>query len=198
MPHATALTRRQWQRLAAATLALPFLNACASSNPLDGLRGYTLSQARLNELVARQFPYTRSLSGLADVTLLSPLVGLLPASNRLSTAFGVRLTERLAGYAFSGGMDLDYALRFDEREGAIRMADARVNRLHIDQLPRAQQQLMAQYAPRVAELLLADLVIYRFPAEQLALARNLGWAVNALRVQPDGLHIDLGPLGARR
>ena len=28
------------------------------------------------------------------------------------------------------------------------------------------------------------------------MARNLGWAVNALRVLPEGLRIELGPKGA--
>lgn len=201
MTPARALTRRHCHRwLAAAGLGawLAPISGCANAaTGLDALRSYTLSQPQLNALLAQQFPYTRSFSGLADLTLQSPVLRLLPDSNRLGTAFGLVVTERLMGTRYSGGLDLDYGLRFDAGQGAIRMVDARVNRLDIDQLPRAQQQLVSQWAPLMAQHLLADLVIYRFPASQLALARNLGWAVNALRVQPNGLHIALGPQGLR-
>lgn len=37
----------------------------------------------------------------------------------------------------------------------------------------------------------------RLPAEQMALARNLGWGNAALRVLPQGLRIDMGPAGLR-
>ena len=193
------LNRRHCHRLlgAAALITLfPGLSACAAGR--GGMPGYTVSQQRLNELLARQFPVTRNLlGGLADLTLSSPRLGLLPASNRVSTMFDLGLTERLAGSRYSGGMDLDYGLRLDLQEGAVRMADVRVNRLTIDQLPRAQQQLVSQYAPDIAGRLLSDMVLYRLPAEQLALARNMGWGAAALRVLPDGLRIDMGPAGTR-
>ena len=192
------MNRRHCHRLlgvAALITLFPGLSACAAGS---GMPGYTVSQQRLNELLARQFPVTRNLlGGLADLTLSSPRLGLLPASNRVSTMFDLGLTERLAGSRYSGGMDLDYGLRLDLQEGAVRMADVRVNRLTIDQLPRTQQQLVSQYAPDIAGRLLSDMVLYRLPAEQLALARNMGWGAAALRVLPDGLRIDMGPAGTR-
>ena len=45
--------------------------------------------------------------------------------------------------------------------------------------------------------LLDDLVLYRVPADQLALARNLGLAPGAPRVTPEGLRVDLLPQGLR-
>ncbi len=195
----TTLNRRHCHQLlgAAALGALfPGLTACAAGG--GAMPGYTVSQQRLNELVARSFPVTRPLvGGLADLTLSSPRLGLLPASNRIATAFDLGLAERIAGTRYSGGIDLDYGLRFDMQEGAVRMADVRVNRLAIDQLPRAQQQLVSRYAPGIAEQLLQNMVLYRLPAEQMALARNLGWTGAALRVLPEGLRIDMGPGGVR-
>ena len=179
---------------AALTALFPGLSACAAGG---GMPGYTVSQQRLNELLARQFPVTRNFAGLADLTLASPRLGLLPAANRIATALDLVLTERIAGSRYSGGMDLDYGLRMDLQEGAVRMTDVRVNRLAIDQLPRAQQQLMSQYAPDIAGRLLSDMVLYRLPSEQLALARNMGWGAAALRVLPEGLRIDMAPAGTR-
>lgn len=197
-PAPAAFTRRRCHALGAAFLIIglaPGLGACAAGN--GGVRTQLLTQQRLNELLAGQFPYTRSLGGLAELSLRSPRLGLLPASNRLTTACDLVLSENIARTRYSGGMDLDYGLRFDAQAGAIRMADVRVNQLRIDQVPRAQQQLISQYAPRIAEQLLADLVIYRFPPEQLELARNLGLAVGALQVTREGLSIEMLPQGLR-
>ena len=60
--------RRACHRLLGAALlsaALPGLLSCAGGAPT----GYTLPLARLHELLARRFPVTRSLAGLADLTL---------------------------------------------------------------------------------------------------------------------------------
>jgi len=184
------------RRLAAGALLaalLPALAACAA----DGGRTFLLPRRRLDELLARQFPYTRGFGGLAELTLRAPRLTLLPASNRLATAFELEVAERLTGRHATGALDLDYALRFDPAQGAIRMADVRVNRLELDQLPPAQRQLVSRYAPRLVEQLLADLVIHRFPPEQLATARDLGLEVAALRVLPEGLQVELAPPGAR-
>ena len=185
------LSRRRCARLGGAALLsalLPALSACASGGP--GPLGHTVSQQRLNQLLAAAFPVTRSFAGLAELTLQSPRLGLLPASNRVSTAFDLVLSERIAGTRYTGGMDLDSGLRFDLAEGTVRMADVKVNRLTVDQLPPAQQRLVSQYAPGIAEQLLQNMVLYRLPAEQMALARNLGWTGAALRVLPGGLLIE--------
>ena len=189
-------TRRHCQRLVAAGVLaalLPTLGACASHRPGEGARSQLLTAQRLQELLARQFPYTRRFSGLAELTLRDPRLSLLPASNRLATTLELELAEHLSGQRFRGELDLDYGLRFDAREGAVRMADVRVNRLDIDALPRVQQPLVSRLAPRLIEQLLAGQVLYRLPPEQLALARNLGLGVDALRVLPEGLRIELRP-----
>ncbi len=198
---ASPITRRHCQRLlAGAALAtlLPPLGACAAGgNAVNALRTITLSQAKLNELVATRFPYKRDFSGLADLSLQSPRLRLLPQTNRLGTALDLVVSERLTGSRYTGGMDLDYGLRFDDREGAIRMADVKVNRVDVDQVPPAQRQLLTQYGPRAAETLLSNMVLYRIPEDYLGMARNLGWVVSALKVLPEGLRIELGPQGAR-
>lgn len=201
MAHAfPALTRRHCHRLlGAAALGglLPALGACAAGSG-GGAPGYTVSRQRLNEWLARSFPVTRGLlGGLAELTLASPRLNLLPASNRIATALDLVLVERLSGTRHTGGLDLDCGLRLDLPEGVVRMADVQVNRLSIDRLPPAQQALVSQVAPGIAEQLLQNLVLYRVPAEQLALARNLGWTHTALRVLPDGLRIEPGPEVAR-
>ena len=199
-PAAVSLTRRRVQRLLGGALVavglpalMPGLTACAAT-PGAGARGMTLSEARLNELLTRQFPYTRSLSGLAELSLVSPRLSLLPASNRLATAFDLVLTERLAGGRYTGAIELDSALQLDLQQGAVRLSAVRVQRLGLDQLPPAAQTLLARHAPPVVEQLLQGLVIYRLPPERLATLRAAGrGAPPQLRVQPDGLRLELAP-----
>lgn len=155
--------------------------------------GYTVPQAQLQSWLAQRFPVTRKLAGgLATLSLQSPRLSLLPASNRIATVLDMALAEALSGASVSGGMDLDYALQFDMADGAVRMQDVRVNRLTIDQLPPAQQALLSQYAPAIAGELLSGMALHHVAPNHLAMARSLGVGSVRLQVQPGGLRIELG------
>ena len=190
------LRRRRLLQALLATGVPGLLAACGGLPP--GLGDQVLSEQRLAQLLAQGFPYVRAFGGLVELTMLNPRLRLLPQENRFGTALDLGVAERVTGRRFSGGMDMDYGLRFDAGEGAIRLTDVRVNRLDIDQLPVSSRPLVAQYAPRLAELLLADFVLYRIPEQRLALARQLGVGVSALRVLPDGLRIEMAPQGRAR
>lgn len=190
------LSRRRathWIALVATGVCAPHLTACASDGL--GIRSYSIGQAQLAELVAKRFPHTRSFSGLAELQLRSPRLRLIPEQNRLGTLIDVVVTENLTGSRSQGSIDLDYGLRFDAQRGAVVMSDARVNRVDFDRIPPLYRQPFAQNAPRVAEQLLANLELYRIPPEQLELARGIGFVVNALRVTPEGLKVELAPRG---
>ena len=169
------------------------LGGCASVAP--GM--LSLSPRQLEELLRQLFPYQQRLAGLFDLKLQAPRLRLQPERNRLGTALQLELAERLTGQRLSGGMDLDYGLHFDPEQGAIRMTDVQVHRLQLDQLQASQGALVQQYAPRMASALLEGTVLYRLPEERLALMRRLGLDVGALRVQADGLRMELAPRSAR-
>lgn len=189
------LPRRRLLHAVVAGSAAALLAGCGGL--AGGLGSETLSERRLGELLAAAFPYTRDFGGLVVLTLQNPRLRLLPQVNRLGTTLDLEVAERITGRRFDGGMDLDYGLRFDAGEGAVRMADVRVGRLAIDGLPAAPRALVERYAPRLAELLLDDLVLYRLPEQRLALARQLGVGVTALRVLPGGLRIEMAPRDRR-
>ena len=124
----------------------------------------------------------------------SPRLSLLPAANRVATALDLVLTERLGGRRYTGAIELDSALQLDLQQGAVRLSAVRVQRLGLDQLPPAAQTLLARHAPPVVAQLLEGLVIYRLPPERLATLRAAGrGAPPQLRVQPDGLRLELAP-----
>jgi len=157
----------------------------------------TLSVRQLDQLMGQVFPYTRGFAGLVDLSLQNPRLQLLPQANRLGTVLDLVAAERITGRRFSGSIDLDYGLRYDADQGAIRLADVRVKRLDVEQLAAPQRALVNQYAPRLVELLLSDAVLYRLSEQRLKLANQLGVGVTSLRVRDDGLHIEMGPGSAR-
>ena len=191
MSHRHAPRRRAWL----AALLAGALAACAG--PWDGPRQITVSRQRLQDGIARAFPVQRSLAGLAELSLQAPTLTLLPQTNRLGLALDWVLAESLDGQRLTGRMALDFALRYDAEQGAIRMVDVQVRQLDADALGPAQRAWVARLAPPLLGQLLSGQVLYRVPAEPLAQARQRGLQVRALQVLPDGLRIDLdsGPAG---
>ena len=183
------------RRACLAALLAGALAACAG--PGDGPREIMVSRQRLQEAIARAFPVQRSLAGLAELSLQAPTLTLLPQTNRLGLALDWVLAESLDGQRLTGRMALDFALRYDAEQGAIRMVDVQVRQLDADALGPAQRAWVARLAPPLLAQLLSGQVLYRVPAEPLAQARQRGLQVRALQVLPDGLRIDLdsGPAG---
>lgn len=188
----TGVSRRRLLQAGLLPGAAALLGGCSELGSTLGSQ--TLTVRQLDELLARAFPFRRDFAGIVELTLQNPRLRLLPQENRLGTALDLLVVERITGQRLSGGIDLDYALRFDPVVGAIRLADVHVGTLDLEQLPPATRTLVARYAPRLVELLLSDVVLYRLSERRLALARQLGVGVRALRVLPDGLRIEMAPL----
>lgn len=182
--------RRQWLRLLPAGLLAGAVCGRASTASVPDR---VLPAQTLNQLVAQAFPYTRSISGLAELALLNPRLRLLPERNRLGTLLDVVLVEGLSGGRYGGSLDVDYGLRFDSGAGVVRMTDLQLNQMRVHRLPPQYQALLEQYAPPLARQLLQDYPLYEVPASQLKLARNLGIVIDTLRVAADGLHIVFAP-----
>lgn len=174
-----------------ATLALLAGALAACAGPWGGPRQITVSRQRLQDGVARAFPVQRSVAGLAELALQAPTISLLPERNRLGAALDWVLTEPLTGQRLAGRLALDFGLRYDAEQGAIRMVDVQVRQLDVDRLGPAQRAWVARLAPPLLGQLLGDQVLYRVPPEQLAQARQHGLQVRALQVLPDALRIDL-------
>ena len=167
--------------------------ACAATGGLGAARSYTLSEARLGELVAQRFPMQRSVQGLANVTLHTPRMRLLPERNRLGTVVGMRVAEPFTGTEYDGQIELDYGLRFDAADRSIRMADVHVSRVDFPGAPGALRNLLASGAPRVAERALDGMTLYQVTTQQMAVVNGLGWRVGGLAVTAQGLRVDLLP-----
>ena len=173
--------------LAAAALAL----AGCSVGP----RTVELSQARLQELVARHFPVDKRVLDAIDLTLDAPRVGLQPEANRISVEVALRakaggpISTRL-----SGSLLVSEALRFEPADNTIRLVDVQVERFVIDGLPSSWQRQLDRLGKPLARGLLEDQVLYTLREKDVATLNGRGLRPGDLRVTASGIEITLLPV----
>jgi hypothetical protein len=180
---------RKWL-WACATLAL-LVAGCAG---LGGPRVITLTEADLTRLIERRFPFDRRVGEVFEVRVPAPRVRMLPEANRLATEFDVEASDRLFGRALRGRIALDYALRYDERDPAIRLTQVRVRRLSLDGASAQSQAVLERVGALIAEQALDDLAIYRFKPEDLRAAAGIGLGPGAVTDTARGVEITLNPV----
>jgi hypothetical protein len=167
------------------------LAACTGLGP----RTVELSQARLQELVARHFPVDRRLLDAFDLTLDSPRVGLQPEANRISVEVALRaqgggpIQTRL-----SGSLLVSESLRFEPSDNTIRLVDVQVERFVIDGLPASWQRQLDRIGKPLARGLLEDQVIYTLRPKDVAGLEGRGLRPGDLRVTASGVEIALVPV----
>ncbi|WP_312836191.1 hypothetical protein [Comamonas sp.] len=168
--------------------------AQAADAPLPaGARSIRISQAQLQQAVAAKFPLARSWQGMVVIQLQKPKVELLAQSNSLRAAFDIWVTEKLMGNEYPGQMTLDFGLAFHDADASIRLHNVRVQQLQMQGVPAAYQGMFQTYAPRLAEQVLQGLLVYELPASQRMLLQGLGYTVERMEVQEQGLRIVLAP-----
>ena len=169
------------------------LIGCAALAP--GPRTVEISEAKLVELISRQFPFSSRYLELFDVSLSAPQVRLMPAENRIGTAFSYSLGSLLLGARpFQGQLDLSYGLRFEPVDNTVRLSQVRVEGFEVPGVPPLYASRANRLGALLAESLLQDLVIHRLRPEDLQAARGWGYQPGALSVRPGGLRLQLDPI----
>jgi len=187
-----AISRRQLLANGGAFASM-LLAGCAALAP--GPRTVEISKAKLAELINRQFPFSSRYLALFDVSLSAPQVRLMPAENRIGTAFSYSLGSLLLGARlFQGQLDLSYSLRFEPADNSVRLSQVRVEGFDVPGVPPLYASRANRLGTLLAESLLQDLVIHRLRPEDLQAARGWGYQPSALRVLPGGLQLQLDPV----
>jgi hypothetical protein len=175
----------------AAFSALILVSVQGSAAP--GSKTISIGQAQLQETVAKKFPYQQRVAEVLELQVLAPRLGLLPASNRLSTELDLEVTERFMGQRYSGTMTMDYGLRFEPNDKSVRMTGVRVNSINLAGVPEPYRSLITQNAPRLAERLFSDYALHRFSEQDLSLVSGLGLVPGEIKVTSRGLNVTLEP-----
>jgi len=154
-----------------------------------------LSQARLQELVARHFPVDKRVLDAIDLTLDSPRIGLQPEANRISVELSLRASGGGALSArMAGSLLVSEGLRFEPSDHTIRLVDVRVERFVIDGLPSSWQRQLDRLGKPLARGLLEDQVLYTLRPKDVAGLEGRGLRPGDLRVTATGLEITLRPV----
>lgn len=166
------------------------LGACAALSP--GERTVRISEAKLGEIIARQFPLNRRYLEVFDVTISAPQVTLLPESNRIATRFNYSTGSFLLGAReFAGTLDLSYALRFEPSDHTVRLTDVRAEGVQVPGVPPAYQRQANRLGGLLTENLLHDFVVHRLSQDDLQTAAGWGYQPGAFKVVPGALLLQL-------
>ncbi|UUX95041.1 DUF1439 domain-containing protein [Aquabacterium sp. J223] len=149
---------------------------------------FTLTEARLQALVERQFPRRHRLLELFDVTLAAPRLTLLPERDRLAADWPLEVADRFGGTPRRGRLQLDSGLRLEPSDFSLHLRQVTVQRVALDGvLPVSLQALGAA----IAERLLEDLPVYRMSDERLQQFRSLGFTGGRVTIGGQGVEIAL-------
>lgn len=151
---------------------------------------YTLTQQDLQTIAAQSFPRQYPLLGLVSMEVNTPTLQLKPETNRINATLTAELTGKVLPHRYNGGLDLDFALRYEPKDHTLRATQVHVNSLLMTGLPEPLSIMLNAYAPRVAEQAMDDVVLHTLRAEDLAKLDKADRLPATFVVTKDGLRID--------
>jgi len=166
------------------------LGACSTVSQ----RTMTFSEADLARMLEQHGPFQRRLLEVLDVRVQRPTVRLLTSSNRLASTFEVAATERVSRTTLGGRIAIEYGLRYDDSEQAIRITQVRVNSLELDNVSPEKRAGVRNLGSLIAENMLDDAVLYRFKPSDLKNAEGRGYKPGAVTVTSRGVEVTLAPV----
>ncbi|WP_372659055.1 DUF1439 domain-containing protein [Hydrogenophaga sp.] len=168
------------------------LTACAGLQP--GPRTVDISEARLAQMIAGQFPFNSRYLEIFDVSLAAPRVRLLPAENRIGTEVAYSIGTLFGTRPTQGTLSLSYGLRFEPSDNSVRLSEVRIDSFEVPGVPQAYANRASRLGALLAEGLLQDFAIHRFSADDLAASQRWGYRPGAMTVLPGGLRLQLDPV----
>ena len=188
--------RRIFLSIASALIATSLIG-CAALRPQP--KTLNISQERLMQLIAGQFPFNSKMLEVLDVGVSSPQISFDAANNRINTSLALNVAgSGIAGLLtkreYKGGIDLSYGLRFEPSDNSVRMTDVKLNKLNVDGAPDLLERPISRLGVALAQRLLSDLPLYKVSAQDLEAAKGWGYKPGAFKVGATGLAITLDPI----
>ncbi|MDO8906470.1 hypothetical protein [Hydrogenophaga sp.] len=174
--------------------AVSVLAGCALPSP--GPRTLEISEARLVERIAVQFPVQRRFMEVFELSLNTPRVRLLPEENRIGTEldYVLGVAGRPSARAARGKLTLSFGLRIDNPDQTVRLHEVRVDDFDVPGLPPPIGQHASRMGGVLVEDLLRDFVVYRIRPEDLKAFGRWGYEPGPVTVVPGGLQLRLDPV----
>lgn len=172
-------------------MALPAaLAACAS---LLGPRTVEISREELLTKLGKQFPTTKRLMKLLDVTAALPTLDLQEEQNRVSASVDLTARELIMGQEYKGKVTLSFGLRFEPKDLTLRLNEPRIEQVAVEGLPPVYQRALSNLGAKLVEETLNDYAVHQLKPEDLRTADRLGYQVKDIAVTRTGLAVHLIP-----
>lgn len=188
--------RRIFLSIAAALIATSLIS-CAALSPQP--KTLNISQERLMQLIAGQFPFNSKMLEVLDVGVSSPKISFDAVNNRINTSLdlnvaGSGIVGLLTKREYKGGIDLSYGLRFEPSDNSVRMTDVKLGKLNVAGAPDLMERPLSRLGTALAQKLLSDLPLYKVSAQDLEAAKGWGYKPGAFKIGATGLAITLDPI----
>lgn len=166
------------------------LTACAT---LLGPRTIEISRDELLTKLGKQFPTTKRVMKLLDVTASLPSLDLQEDKNRVTASVNLAARELLMGQEYKGKVALSFGLRFEPKDLTLRLTEPRVEQVAVEGLPPAYQKALTNLGAKLVEETLNDYTVHQLKPEDLRAADRLGYQVQDITVTRTGLAVHLVP-----
>jgi hypothetical protein len=187
---ASSVTRGTWRWLLfGLCMALSLLSGCATSKP----KQIDISQAQLQEMVNKRFPYQARWLDAIEITATAPKLLLQPGAGTVSANIDVAAADRVFNRQYRGSLQVVSGLRYEPSDNTFRFSGVKVDRFGVQGLPAAYAPETARLGALLAEQLLENYVIYALTPQQSQTLRDAGLKVSAMRISEAGLSITLSP-----
>jgi hypothetical protein len=151
---------------------------------------YTFSQQQVQDAVQRKFPYRHHVQQLFEVSLMNPVVTLLPDRNRVAVRLDAQLASPLIRQPVNGVFTLSSELAWDSASRAVVLKSPSVDSVDMqgDAAPYGQQ--VGAVAALAATELLNNYPIHTFKPEQLQFA-GVNYEPGTITILTNGIRVQI-------
>lgn len=151
-------------------LALAVVLLTAACATLIGPRQVDVPLARIQESIAKRFPFNNRYLDLLDVQVTNPRVTLQPETNRILTTLDTAVAPPFLKRSWTGNMAVSGQLRVDASRNALVLAEPRVEAFNVVGLDPLYANQVLKIARLLAEQMLTDYPLYTFQPADLRYA----------------------------
>ena len=153
-----------------------------------------VSTSSMQQKISKQFPLTRTVLGVAPVTISQPVLGTDPTNNKLTTQLAVQMPSVLAVTpALNGSADIAYSLRFEPSDNSIRMTQVEVRRVDLHDSENRSISQINKLLQQAGQKWLQDYSVYKLTDSDLAKVKQYNYHPAGIQVKADGIDVQLVP-----
>lgn len=165
----------------------------AACSALLGPRTVEISREELQARLGKQFPTTKQVMRLLEISAGQPSLDLQGDKNRVAMAVELTARELIMRQEYKGQVALSFGLRFEPKDLTIRLTQPKIEQVTVDDLPPVYQRALSTLGAKLVEDGLNDYPVHQFKPEDLRTADRMGYEVKDIQITTTGLAIHLVP-----